>query len=71
MMSHPMYLHGHHFQVTAINGAKLAGAVRDTVLVPPGASMTIAFDANNPGDMAAALPSSLSHGDWDDGLRHR
>ncbi|CAA0129120.1 Multicopper oxidase MmcO [Starkeya nomas] len=49
MMSHPMHLHGHHFQVTAINGAKLAGAVRDTVLVPPGASMTIVFDANNPG----------------------
>lgn len=49
MMSHPMHLHGHHFQVTAINGAKLAGAVRDTVLIPPGASMTIVFDANNPG----------------------
>ncbi|MGA0565056.1 multicopper oxidase family protein [Ancylobacter sp. VNQ12] len=49
MMSHPMHLHGHHFQVAAINGAKLAGAVRDTVLVPPGASMTIVFDANNPG----------------------
>ncbi|GHE79229.1 hypothetical protein GCM10019059_42270 [Camelimonas fluminis] len=49
MMSHPMHLHGHHFQVIAINGAKRAGAVRDTVLVPPGDSMTIVFDANNPG----------------------
>ncbi|TCU08619.1 multicopper oxidase family protein [Rhizobium sullae] len=49
MMAHPMHLHGHHFQVTAINGTPLAGAVRDTVLVPPMASVTLAFDANNPG----------------------
>ena len=35
MMPHPMHLHGHAFQVVAINGAPLAGAVRDTVLVPP------------------------------------
>ncbi len=49
MMSHPMHLHGHHFQVTEINGAKLAGAVRDTVLIPPGGAATIAFDAENPG----------------------
>ncbi|MEQ1945295.1 multicopper oxidase domain-containing protein [Mesorhizobium sp. VNQ89] len=49
MMSHPMHLHGHHFQVTAINGAKLSGALRDTVLIPPGRTVTIVFDANNPG----------------------
>src|SRR6202011_2623893 len=35
MMAHPMHLHGHAFQVVAINGAQIAGAVRDTVLVPP------------------------------------
>jgi len=49
MMPHPMHLHGHTFQVVAINGARLAGAVRDTVLVPPMSSVTIAFDADNPG----------------------
>ena len=51
-MSHPMHLHGHHFQVVAINGQKIAGAVRDTVLVPPNAAVTIAFDADNPGNWA-------------------
>jgi FtsP/CotA-like multicopper oxidase with cupredoxin domain len=52
MMPHPMHLHGHAFQVAAINGAPLAGAVRDTVLVPPMGSVTIAFDADNPGRWA-------------------
>ena len=49
MMAHPMHLHGHHFQVIALNGNNFAGAVRDTVLVPSMGSVTIAFDANNPG----------------------
>jgi FtsP/CotA-like multicopper oxidase with cupredoxin domain len=52
MMAHPMHLHGHTFQVVAINGAPLTGAVRDTVLVPPMGSVTIAFDADNPGRWA-------------------
>jgi FtsP/CotA-like multicopper oxidase with cupredoxin domain len=52
MMPHPMHLHGHAFQVVAINGAPITGAVRDTVLVPPMGSVTIAFDANNPGRWA-------------------
>ena len=52
MMPHPMHLHGHTFQVVAINGTPLAGAVRDTVLVPPMGSVTIAFDADNPGRWA-------------------
>jgi FtsP/CotA-like multicopper oxidase with cupredoxin domain len=52
MMPHPMHLHGHAFQVVAINGAPLAGAVRDTVLVQPMGSVTIAFDADNPGRWA-------------------
>ena len=52
MMAHPMHLHGHAFQVVALNGAPLAGAVRDTVLVPPMGSVTIAFDADNPGRWA-------------------
>ncbi len=48
-MSHPIHLHGHHFQVVAVNGARVTGAVRDTELVPIGGSVTIAFDAGNPG----------------------
>ncbi|CAO3421212.1 multicopper oxidase family protein [Azospirillum endophyticum] len=49
MMAHPMHLHGHHFQVVAIDGHPVAGAVRDTVLVPMMGSVTVAFDADNPG----------------------
>jgi FtsP/CotA-like multicopper oxidase with cupredoxin domain len=52
MMPHPMHLHGHAFQVVAIDGAPLTGAVRDTVLVPTKGSVTIAFDADNPGRWA-------------------
>ena len=44
-MAHPMHLHGHVFQVVAIDGNRLAGALRDTVHLPPMASVTIAFDA--------------------------
>jgi FtsP/CotA-like multicopper oxidase with cupredoxin domain len=49
MMAHPMHLHGHSFQVTEINGSAIAGAVRDTVLVPPRTTVKVAFDADNPG----------------------
>ena len=49
MMAHPIHLHGHHFQVVAINGTRVAGAVRDTVLMPPMAALTLDFDAENPG----------------------
>lgn len=52
MMGHPMHLHGHHFQVVAIDGRRLAGAERDTVWVPPMRAVTIAFDATNPGTWA-------------------
>jgi FtsP/CotA-like multicopper oxidase with cupredoxin domain len=48
-MSHPMHLHGHSFQVIGINGKSLNGAVRDTILVPPLSTVTVVFDANNPG----------------------
>ena len=50
MMSHPMHLHGHHFQVVGLGRARFAGAMRDTVLVPAMDSVTIAFDASNPGE---------------------
>ncbi|MGB6413057.1 MAG: multicopper oxidase domain-containing protein, partial [Candidatus Cybelea sp.] len=49
MMSHPMHLHGHTFQIVEINGARFSGAMRDTIIVTPRDSVTIAFDANNPG----------------------
>lgn len=49
MMAHPMHLHGHSFQVTEINDRKLAGAIRDTILVPPHATVKVVFDADNPG----------------------
>ena len=45
MMAHPMHLHGHTFQVVAINGKRFAGALRDTVQVPPMAMVTVAVDA--------------------------
>lgn len=48
MMAHPMHLHGHAFQVVGLNSRRLAGAVRDTVLVPPMAAVTVAFDAGEP-----------------------
>lgn len=49
MMAHPMHLHGHAFQVVDIDGKRFAGAMRDTVLVPPMKTVTIAFDAGKPG----------------------
>ncbi len=52
MMSHPMHLHGHRFQVVGLDGRWFSGAVRDTVLVPPRKTVTIAFDAENPGRWA-------------------
>ncbi|MEO6298919.1 MAG: multicopper oxidase domain-containing protein [Paracoccaceae bacterium] len=45
MMSHPMHLHGHKFQVVEFGGQRFAGALRDTVLVPPMAAVTVALDA--------------------------
>jgi FtsP/CotA-like multicopper oxidase with cupredoxin domain len=48
-MSHPMHLHGHSFQVVAINDQRFSGAMRDTVLVTGKTSVTVEFDANNPG----------------------
>jgi len=53
MMAHPIHLHGHAFQVVAIDGRPIKGAVRDTVLVTPMMGrVRIAFDADNPGRWA-------------------
>jgi FtsP/CotA-like multicopper oxidase with cupredoxin domain len=49
---HAMHLHGHHFQIIAVDGQTIngGGAIRDTVMVPAGChNTTIAFDALNPG----------------------
>jgi FtsP/CotA-like multicopper oxidase with cupredoxin domain len=43
MMWHPMHLHGHTFQVGD------AGARKDTVIVRPGQTVSVLFDADNPG----------------------
>jgi FtsP/CotA-like multicopper oxidase with cupredoxin domain len=51
-MSHPIHLHGHSFQVVAIDDRPLDGARRDTVMVPVGGSVAVAFDADNPGHWA-------------------
>lgn len=48
-MAHPMHLHGHYFKVMAIGRTVIDGALRDVVLVPPMESVTIVFDADNPG----------------------
>ena len=50
MMAHPMHLHGHHFQV--VDGERFAGAMRDTLLVPPMKTVTLAFDAGTKGRWA-------------------
>ena len=52
MMSHPMHLHGHHFQVVEIGGERISGALRDTVLIPGMSQVTVAFDADNAGNWA-------------------
>ena len=44
-MTHPMHLHGHVFQVTAVGGATVSGARRDTVLVSPKQTVKVEFDA--------------------------
>jgi len=71
MMAHPMHLHGHRFQVAAIGDQQIAGAMRDTVLVPAMGSVTVLLDADNPGQwafhchneyhMAAGMMTSLRY----------
>lgn len=59
MMSHPMHLHGHTFQiVTSGNRAIEGGARKDTVLVRPMSSVTVRVKADNPGDWAVHCHNS-------------
>lgn len=53
MMAHPIHLHGHRFQVVGIgNNPRFSGALRDTALLPPMATVTVAVEANNSGQWA-------------------
>jgi FtsP/CotA-like multicopper oxidase with cupredoxin domain len=71
VMSHPMHLHGHHFQVIAVDAHRFSGAMRDTVHIPPRRAVTVALDAQNPGQwafhchhlyhMAAGMMTNLSY----------
>ncbi len=45
MMGHPMHLHGHSFQVVDTGAGRFAGALRDTVFIPPMGVVTVALDA--------------------------
>lgn len=50
-MDHPMHLHGTFFQVLSINGkAPDRETWKDTIAVPAGGSVEIAFQFKNPGD---------------------
>ncbi|TFD81584.1 multicopper oxidase family protein [Cryobacterium fucosi] len=46
-MWHPMHMHGHTFQVSG------GGARKDTVIVRPKETVTVEFDADNPGQWIA------------------
>ena len=49
-MAHPMHLHGHVFEVIAIDGKKIKrGLMHDTVIVLPNSTVTVQFDTDNPG----------------------
>lgn len=49
-MFHPMHLHGHTFTVRT--GAAMPGPRKDTVIVLPNQTVTVDFDADNPGQWA-------------------
>lgn len=49
MMAHPMHLHGYQFKVISINGKRINGAMRDTILVLPNSKVTVEFIASNSG----------------------
>ena len=66
MMMHPMHLHGHHFQVVAIGGRPIAGAIRDTVIVPGHMPRDRCLRCQTEGRLVPALSPSLSHGDGHD-----
>lgn len=55
MDHHSIHLHGYQFRITETDGGRLAGSAQypeTTVLVPVGASRTVEFVADEPGDWA-------------------
>lgn len=55
MDHHPIHLHGYYFKVTETDGGRIPEAGQwpeTTVLVPVGATRTVEFVADNPGDWA-------------------
>jgi len=55
MDHHPIHLHGYYFKVTETDGGRIPDAGQwpeTTVLVPVGATRTVEFVADNPGDWA-------------------
>ncbi len=55
MDHHPIHLHGYYFKVTETDGGAIPAAGQwpeTTVLVPVGATRTVEFNADNPGDWA-------------------
>jgi len=50
MEDHPMHLHGHTFQLVAVNGRSVDGPLKDTLTVRHMEQYDIEFIANNPGD---------------------
>lgn len=46
MMSHPIHLHGHTFQLGNAGGN---GVRKDTILIPPMGAINVDFEATNPG----------------------
>lgn len=49
MMAHPMHIHGYSFKVVEVNGKKINGSIRDTILVLPNSSVKVIFDATELG----------------------
>ncbi|GIW07515.1 MAG: hypothetical protein KatS3mg060_2320 [Dehalococcoidia bacterium] len=49
MEDHPMHLHGHTFQVVAVDGRPVDGPLKDTLTVRHMEQYEIEFVANNPG----------------------
>jgi FtsP/CotA-like multicopper oxidase with cupredoxin domain len=49
MMTHPMHLHGHFFQIDNGSGR---GPLKDTVLVDPMQTLTVNWISDNPGAWA-------------------
>lgn len=46
---HPVHLHRHSFEITAISGRPVSGVIKDTVVLPLYGSLDVDLHADNPG----------------------